>query len=47
MFSHTGSGFSLFYPCEIIPSHIPVPAGGKDKKTNSRTSALDVIVMFK
>ena len=40
-FSHTKSGFTLFYPCEIILSlsHIPVPALGKDKKTNSRTSA--------
>ena len=27
--------FGCFYPCEIIP----VPACGKDKKTNSRTSA--------
>ena len=38
-----------FYPYEIIISHIPihVPARGKDKKPNSRTSILDIIVMLR
>ena len=31
-FLHTRSGFPLFLPCEIILSHIPIPAPGKDKK---------------
>ena len=30
--------FRCFYPCEIILCHIPVPARGKDKKTDSCTS---------
>ena len=44
-FSHTRSGFPLFYACEIFLSHIPVPALWKDKA--SRTSIRDVIVMLK
>ena len=42
--------FLCFYPCEIILSHIPVPAHGKDKKrTITRRPALigDIIVMLK
>ena len=31
--------FRCVYPCEIFLSHTPVPARGKDKKTNSRTLA--------
>ena len=30
--------FHYFYTCEIILSHIPVPARGKDEKTNSSVS---------
>ena len=54
LFSHTRSGYPLFYPCEIILSHIPVPARVKDKKRTAarrphagRTSIRDVIVMLK
>ena len=46
--------FPCFYPCEIILSHTPVPALGKDKKWIAachphagRTSICDVIVMLK
>ena len=47
-FSHTRSGFLLFYPFENFLSHIAVPALGK-KRTSSygRTSFRDVIVMLK
>ena len=38
--------FPLFYPCEIILFHIPLPVLGKDK-TNSRTSIRDVIDTLK
>ena len=31
--------FRCFYPCEIFLSYSPVPALGKDKKTNSSTLA--------
>ena len=37
---------NCFYPCEIILSHIPVPARGKDKNEQphvNRTSIRDVI----
>ena len=54
LFSHTRSGFPLFYPCEIILSYIPVPARGKDEKRTAarrphagRMSIRDVIVMLK
>ena len=30
--SHTRSGFTMFYPYELILSHMPVPALGKDKQ---------------
>ena len=49
-FSHTRSGFRLFLPREIFLSHTPVPALGKDKKTQphaGRTSIRDVIIMVK
>ena len=42
--------FRCFNPCEIILSHIPVPAHGKDKNEEphaGRTSIHDVIVMLK
>ena len=46
--------FHWFYSCEIIPSHIPVPAIGKIKKWRlarwshaGQTSIRDVIVMLK
>ena len=46
--------FRCFNPSDIILSHMPVSARGKDKKTNSRTSAArwpqvdrDVILMLK
>ena len=42
--------FRCFYTCEIILSHIPVPASGKHKKEQphaGRTSILDIIVMLK
>ena len=45
--------FQRFYSCEIIPSHIPVPAIGKIKKRRAaryshagQTSIRDVIVMI-
>ena len=30
--------FRCFYPCELILSHIPVPARGKDKKQRTASS---------
>ena len=41
--------FRCFCPCEIILSHIPVPARGKDKNRTAYTSAarwshLDVMI---
>ena len=54
MFSHTRSGFPLFYPCEIFLSQTPIQALGKDKKRTAgrrphagRMSIRDVIVMVK
>ena len=54
LFSHTRLGFPLFYPCELILSHIPVPARREDKKRTAarrphagRTSIRYVIVMLK
>ena len=53
LFSHTSSGFQLFIPM-WDKTHIPVPAGGKDKIRTAarrphagRTSIRDVIVMLK
>ena len=53
-FLHTRLGIQPFYPCEIILSHIPVPARGKDKKQTAtrklhadHTLIPDVIVMLK
>ena len=50
-FTHQIGISCCFYPCEILLSHIPIPARGKDKKEQlhlgRKLAICDVIVMLK